>query len=167
VRVFNEIPRPYTSKEKLAEIVKEIRVSRRPLIIIGKGCAYAQAEKEINKLTDKLKIPFLPTPMGKGVVDDDSPYCVNSARSKALKEADLVLLLGARPNWMLHFASPPRFSSDLKIVQVDVCAEELGNNSMKCIPVQADLKSFAQQVTKELKKRLANKRKRVFFNIFI
>lgn len=86
MRLFNDIPRPFTSKEKLVEVVKEIRASSRPLVIIGKGCAYAQAEKEINTLINTLKIPFLPTPMGKGVIDDDSEFCVNSARSKLLKE---------------------------------------------------------------------------------
>jgi 2-hydroxyacyl-CoA lyase 1 len=89
--------------------------------------------------------------MGKGVVDDDNEYCVAAARSTALKDADLVILLGARLNWMLHFGKSPRFSKDVKIVQVDIHAEELGNNTNNCIKVQADLKTFTSQMNEHFK----------------
>ena len=73
-------------------------------------------------------LPFVPTPMGKGVVPDSSPHNVSAARSTALKEADVVLVLGARLNWILAFGLPPKWNSAVKIIQVDVCAEELGKN---------------------------------------
>lgn len=79
--VCEDAPRPFTSQEKLIEVYESIKNSKRPLIIIGKGSAYAQAEAEINTLVKNLGIPFLPTPMGKGVVDDDHEYCVSAARS--------------------------------------------------------------------------------------
>ena len=108
--------------------------------------------------------------MGKGVVDDDHDYCIAAARSTALKDADLIVLLGARLNWMLHFGKQPRFSDNVKIVQVtysyetlkkknsthqlidkvDINAEELGNNTNNCIQVQADIKSFCEQVKQKL-----------------
>ena len=87
-------------------------------IFFSTGAAYAQAEQELTEFVKNLKIPFLPTPMGKGVVDDDSEYCIAAARSTALKDADLVILLGARLNWMLHFGASPRFNSNVKIIQV-------------------------------------------------
>jgi len=77
------------------------------------------------KLTD---IPFLPTPMGKGVVPDSHPLNISAARSTALKEADLIILLGARLNWILHFGLPPRFNKDVKIIQADISPEEIGHN---------------------------------------
>jgi 2-hydroxyacyl-CoA lyase 1 len=73
-------------------------------------------------------IPFVPTPMGKGVVPDSSPYNYSAARSTAFKEADVVLVLGARLNWILAFGLPPKWSATAKIIQVDVCADELGKN---------------------------------------
>lgn len=73
-------------------------------------------------------IPFVPTPMGKGVVPDSSPYNYSAARSTAFKEADVVLVLGARLNWILAFGLPPKWSATVKIIQVDVCADELGKN---------------------------------------
>jgi len=141
-----DAPRPYTSREKIEEVYNALRQAKRPLIIIGKGAAYAHSDKEINQMIANLKLPFLPTPMGKGVVDDDNEYCIAAARSTALKDADLVVLLGARLNWMLHFGKSPRFAEDVKTVQVDIFAEELGNNTSNCIKVQADLKSFCSQM---------------------
>ena len=81
MRICKEAPRPYASREQIDAVFKAIRQSERPVFVIGKGAAYSQAENELKKLVEKMKIPFLPTPMGKGVVDDDSELCVNAARS--------------------------------------------------------------------------------------
>ncbi|RNA18625.1 2-hydroxyacyl- lyase 1-like [Brachionus plicatilis] len=148
--VCGEAPRPLTSIENLQNVFESLKIAKKPLIIIGKGAAYSQAEEEINKLVESLGMPFLPTPMGKGVVDDDHSLCVSAARSTALKEADLIVLLGARLNWMLHFGQSPRFAQNVKIVQVDLNAEELGNNTNDCIKIQADLKSFSKQMNEHL-----------------
>ena len=72
--------------------------------------------------------------MGKGVVPDSHPMNISAARSTALKEADLIILLGARLNWILHFGQPPRFNKDVKMIQADICPEEIGHN------VEADSK---------------------------
>ena len=73
-------------------------------------------------------IPFVATPMGKGVVADSSPYNLSAARSTSLKEADVVILLGARLNWILSFGLPPKWNPAVKIIQVDIAADELGKN---------------------------------------
>lgn len=73
-------------------------------------------------------IPFFPTPMGKGVVPDANQYNVSSARSTAMKEADVVLVLGGRLNWILTFGQAPKWNANAKIIQVDINAEELGTN---------------------------------------
>lgn len=95
-----------------------LQSAQRPLLIVGKGVAYARAEAAINELVRCTDVPVLATPMGKGVVDDAGPHSVGPARSLALKEADVVVLLGARLNWMLHFGRSPRFDSNVKIIQV-------------------------------------------------
>lgn len=77
----------------------------------------------MRKLVESTGIPFLPTPMGKGVVPDSHQLNISAARSTALKEADLIILLGARLNWILHFGLAPRFNKDVKIIQVDINAE--------------------------------------------
>ncbi|XP_028605742.2 2-hydroxyacyl-CoA lyase 1 isoform X1 [Podarcis muralis] len=126
--------------------------SRKPLLIIGKGAAYAHAENSIRKLVDQCGLPFLPTPMGKGVVPDNHPYCVAAARSRALQGADVIILLGARLNWILHFGLPPRFRSDVKIIQVDICAEELGNNVKPAAALLGDVKAVTEQLFDQLNK---------------
>lgn len=77
--------------------------------------------------------------MGKGVVPDNHTLCVASARTYALQNADVVVLLGARLNWMLHFGKPPRFNTDVKFIQIDITAEELHNSEQASVPIQADV----------------------------
>lgn len=77
--------------------------------------------------------------MGKGVVPDEHSSCVASARTFALQNADVILLLGARLNWMLHFGKSPRFNADVKFIQIDISAEELHNSQQASVAIQADL----------------------------
>ena len=116
---------PQNEIDRAAQCLKN---GSKPLVIIGKGANYSRAEKEVLNLIENHNLPFLPTPMGKGCVSDANPFSVASARSMALLEADVILLLGARLNWILHFGRPPRFKKDVKIIQVDLCAEEMHNS---------------------------------------
>uniref|UniRef100_A0A8C5YHT1 2-hydroxyacyl-CoA lyase n=1 Tax=Microcebus murinus TaxID=30608 RepID=A0A8C5YHT1_MICMU len=129
-----------------------IRNAKQPLLIIGKGAAYAHAEKNIRKLVEQCKLPFLPTPMGKGVVPDNHPNCVGAARSRALQFADVIVLLGARLNWILHFGLPPRYRPDVKFIQVDICAEELGNNVRPAVTLLGDINAVTKQLLEEFDK---------------
>ncbi|XP_006170778.2 2-hydroxyacyl-CoA lyase 1 [Tupaia chinensis] len=129
-----------------------IRSARRPLLIIGKGAAYARAEESIRKLVEQCQLPFLPTPMGKGVVPDSHPNCVSAARSRALQFADVVVLLGARLNWILHFGLPPRYQPDVKFIQVDICAEELGNNVRPAVTLLGDIDAITKQLLEQFDK---------------
>jgi thiamine pyrophosphate-dependent acetolactate synthase large subunit-like protein len=99
------------SDELIARALAVLRTAKRPLVVVGKGCAYARAEAEVTRFVEASGLPFLATPMGKGVVPDDHALCANAARSVALKKADVVVLLGARLNWILHFGLPPRFQA--------------------------------------------------------
>ncbi|KAM4705600.1 2-hydroxyacyl-CoA lyase 1 isoform 2-T2 [Rhinophrynus dorsalis] len=130
----------------------ELKNAHRPLVIIGKGAAFSHAENSIRRLVEECGLPFLPTPMGKGVVPDNHPNCVAAARSSALQHADVILLLGARLNWILHFGLPPRFQSDVKIIQVDICAEELGNNVKPAASLLGDIDAVTQQLLEHLGK---------------
>ncbi|XP_032486805.1 2-hydroxyacyl-CoA lyase 1 isoform X2 [Phocoena sinus] len=122
-----------------------IRNAKQPLLIIGKGAAYARAEESIRKLVEQCKLPFLPTPMGKGVIPDNHPNCVGAARSRALQFADVIVLFGARLNWILHFGLPPRYQPDVKFIQVDICAEELGNNVRPAVTLLGDINAVTKQ----------------------
>ncbi|KIX02691.1 uncharacterized protein Z518_08633 [Rhinocladiella mackenziei CBS 650.93] len=122
-------PKPMADPILIASAADLVKSSSSPLVIVGKGSAYARAEGPIRSLISTHHLPFLPTPMGKGIVPDSHPLNASSARSTALKHADVILLLGARLNWILHFGESPKYRPDVKIIQVDISPEELGRTN--------------------------------------
>ncbi|KAF1811249.1 thiamine pyrophosphate-requiring enzyme [Eremomyces bilateralis CBS 781.70] len=127
-RVVPAPPRSEGDSRRVKRAAELLRGANNPLVIFGKGAAYGRAELAIRELVGRTGIPFLPSPMGKGVVPDSHPLNISSARSAALKNADVVLVLGARLNWMFAFGSVPKWSPTAKIIQVDLAAEEVGRN---------------------------------------
>ncbi|XP_052814915.1 2-hydroxyacyl-CoA lyase 1-like [Mya arenaria] len=146
-------PRMCAAGVDVKRAIDLLSTAKSPLVIVGKGAAYGQCEAELKTLVEGCKLPFLPTPMGKGTLPDEHPLCVAPARSKALQDADVVLLLGARLNWILHFGAPPRFRPDVKIIQIDICPEEIGNNVPPAVGLVGDLKSVLGQFNEELSRR--------------
>ncbi|CAI5484894.1 unnamed protein product [Closterium sp. Yama58-4] len=112
-------------ESSITEAIGLLREAKAPLLVVGKGAAYAHAEKQIAALVESTGIPFLPTPMGKGVLSDSHPLCVSAARSLALSQADVALVVGARLNWILHFGQPPKWAAGVKFVLVDVDESEV------------------------------------------
>ncbi|KAM1166283.1 hypothetical protein TB1_024890 [Malus domestica] len=110
---------------QIEEAVWLLRHAERPLIVFGKGAAFARAENELGKLVERTGIPFLPTPMGKGLLPDTHELAATAARSLAIGKCDVVLVVGARLNWLLHFGEPPKWSKDVKFILVDVSKEEI------------------------------------------
>lgn len=130
---------PVPTATVVQQTVQFIRNAERPLVVIGKGANYARAEEELAGLIDTLKIPFLATPMGKGCIPDSHPQSAAAARSLVLKEADVVLLVGARLNWILHYGKPPRWSKQCKFIQLDICEEEFYRNTNIALAVFGDI----------------------------
>ena len=129
--------------------------AKKPLILVGKGMQIGRAEKEVLQLVEMTGFPFLPSPLGKGVVPDNHAQNVIAARSTALENAELVILLGSRLNWINHFGLPPRFNAKVKIIQVDILPEAMGDN----VPNVASLVGHGPLVVKQLCEALAgNKR---------
>uniref|UniRef100_A0A3P8ZP36 2-hydroxyacyl-CoA lyase n=1 Tax=Esox lucius TaxID=8010 RepID=A0A3P8ZP36_ESOLU len=130
----------------ITEALAVLKGAKRPLLIIGKGAAHGRAEGPLRELVEGCGLPFLPTPMGKGLLPDNHPNCVAAARSRsALLQADVVVLLGARLNWILHFGLPPRFDPHVKVIQVDLCAEEMGNNVRPAAALLGDISAVVKQ----------------------
>jgi 2-hydroxyacyl-CoA lyase 1 len=146
-----EAPRTSADPARIAEAVELLRAAKAPLVVVGKGAAFAKAEEQIRQLINQTKMPFLPTPMGKGVLPDSHVSNAASARSSALKDADVVLVLGARLNWILHFGDKPKWNADAKFIQVDISAEEIGKNSGNAeLGIVGDLKIVVSQLCDEL-----------------
>lgn len=149
--IFDEYTHPkpplcYPDVESVQKAVELLKNAKRPLVIVGKGAAYARAEQPIRELIQRTNLPVLATPMGKGVVPDTCDQSVASARTLALQKADAILLLGARLNWILHFGRAPRYAADVKVIQVDLCAEELHNSIPSAVAIQSDIFPFAKQL---------------------
>ncbi|KAK9729387.1 hypothetical protein K7432_000270 [Basidiobolus ranarum] len=149
-RQIPEAPKYQADTRDVERAIEVLKTAKNPLIIVGKGAAYAKSEHEVNHLIESVGFPFLPTPMGKGVVSDTHPLCVAAARSKALAKADAIVLLGARLNWILHFGMAPRIHKDCKIIQVDICPEEISNNR-ETLPLVGDISLVVRQLTEGLK----------------
>lgn len=146
-----DAPKAGVDEAKLFKIAQVIKAAKAPLVVIGKGAAYARAEDIIRELIHKTNLPFLPTPMGKGVVPDSHPANAASARSTALKEADVVLVLGARLNWILHFGDAPKWNPFAQFIQVDISAEEIGRNSGNAeLGIIGDISVVVPQLTSAL-----------------
>jgi 2-hydroxyacyl-CoA lyase 1 len=143
-------PRSLANPDDVAAALRVLRNAERPLVIVGKGMAAARAEREVREFIDRSGLPFLPTPMGKGVVPDNHPLSVAPARSAALQEADVVVLLGARLNWMLHFGLPPRFAPDVRVIQLDVWAEEMSHNVPTTVALLGDGCAVVAQLNEAL-----------------
>jgi len=148
-----EPPRTTAPEENVEAALDLLETAKNPLVIVGKGMAWSRAEDEVRAFIDRTKLPFLASPLGKGVVDDNHPLSVGAARSHVLRESDVIFLMGARLNWIMHYGKPPRFNKDVKIVQLDVAAEAIGNNVPTQVPLVGDGKAIMGQLNKALENR--------------
>jgi oxalyl-CoA decarboxylase len=134
-----QIPAPAAVKRAL-EVLKN---AKRPLIILGKGAAYAQADDAIHTFVEKTGIPFLPMSMAKGLLPDTHPQCAGAARSTVLKDADVVMLIGARLNWLLSHGKGKTWGEpgSKKFIQVDIDPKEMDSNVGIVAPLVGDIGS--------------------------
>jgi 2-hydroxyacyl-CoA lyase 1 len=153
VATIPEPPRSTAPMEDVEAALDLLETAKRPLVIVGKGMAWSRAEDELRAFIERTKLPFLASPLGKGVIDDNHPLSVGAARSHALKEADVIFLMGARLNWIMHYGLPPRFNKDVKVIQLDVAAEAIGNNVPTQVPLVGDGKAVVGQLNKALQSR--------------
>jgi oxalyl-CoA decarboxylase len=140
-RVVDPAPRQLPAPEAVDRALALLGQARRPLIVLGKGAAYAQADVTIRKFVELSGIPYLPMSMAKGLLPDSHPQSVAAARSLALARADVVMLVGARLNWLLGHGEPPQWSADAKFIQVDIEASEFDSNQPIAAPLAGDIGS--------------------------
>lgn len=144
-------PKAAAEECRLIKAVELIKTAQAPLIVIGKGAAYARAEEAIRALVENTHIPFLPSPMGKGIVADSHPQNASSARSRAMKTADVVLILGARLNWIMHYGEAPKWNAQAKFIQVDISPEEIGRNAAHAeLSLPGDVEVVVRQLSRSL-----------------
>ena len=148
-----EPPRTIAPSENIEAALDLLESAERPLALVGKGMAWAQAEDEVRDFIERTQIPFVRSPMGKGVMPDEHPLAASAARTLALQQADVIFLMGARFNWIFHFGLPPRFAPDVKVIQLDIAPEEIGHNKPSEVALVGDGKSIMGQLNKALEGR--------------
>ena len=145
VKVIDAAPRQLPAPEAIARALEVLKKAQRPLIILGKGAAYAQADDDIRALVEKSGMPYLPMSMAKGLLPDTHPQSASAARSLVLKESDVVMLIGARLNWLLSHGKGTTWGDQPKqFVQVDIEPKEMDSNVQIVAPVVGDIGSCVQ-----------------------
>jgi len=148
-----EPPRFQAMAEDIDKALNTLEAAEKPLVIVGKGMGWSRAEDEVRKFIDRTRLPFLASPMGKGVMDDNHPLSVGAARSHALAEADVIFLMGARLNWIMHFGLPPRFNKKVRIIQLDISPEAISQNVPAEVALVGDGRAIVGQLNKALEGR--------------
>jgi oxalyl-CoA decarboxylase len=148
VKVIDPAPAQLPAPEAVKRALDVLRSAKRPLIILGKGAAYAQADDAIRSFVERSGIPFLPMSMAKGLLPDAHPQCAGAARSTVLKDSDVVMLIGARLNWLLSHGKGKTWGEPhtKKFIQVDIEPKEMDSNVEIVAPVVGDIGSCISAV---------------------
>ena len=142
VKVIDAAPAQIPSPDSVKRALDVFKSAKRPLIILGKGAAYAQADDAIRSFVEKSGAPFLPMSMGKGLLPDTHPQCAGAARSTVLAQSDVVLLIGARLNWLLSHGKGKAWGTEpKKFIQIDIEPKEMDSNVEIVAPVVGDIGS--------------------------
>src|SRR5437764_1105529 len=123
-----EPPRTQAMPQDIERALDVLQSAERPLVLLGQGMAYSGATEEVRAFMEKIQVPFVRTPKGKGIMPDDHPLSAGAARTLALQQADVVFLMGARFNWILHFGLPPRYNPNVRVIQLDINPESMHQN---------------------------------------
>ncbi|MBV9327746.1 MAG: thiamine pyrophosphate-binding protein [Chloroflexi bacterium] len=138
--------RPRGDPALIDDACRLLAQAERPLILTGSGILWSGAEAELQQLVELAGIPFYTTPQGRGVVPDDHALSFLTARSTAFREADLLLLIGTRINYVIGHLSPPRFNAAARLVQVDIDPGEIGHNHPADVGIVGDARAVLKQL---------------------
>ena len=152
VKVVDAAPRQLPAPESVTRALDVLKSAKKPLIILGKGAAYAQVDQTIKEFVEKSGVPYLAMSMAKGLLPDDHPQSAGAARSLVLKEADVVMLIGARLNWLLSHGKGKTWGEPgaKKFIQVDIEPREMDSNVWIAAPVVGDIGSSLSEMNKAM-----------------
>lgn len=148
VKVIDPAPAQIPGADAVARALAVIKSAKRPLIILGKGAAYSQSDALVQAFVEKSGIPYLPMSMAKGLLPDTHPQSAGAARSLALKESDVVVMLGARLNWLLSHGKGKSWGApgSKKFVQIDIEPREMDSNVEIAAPLVGDIQSCLESL---------------------
>jgi thiamine pyrophosphate-dependent acetolactate synthase large subunit-like protein len=140
-------PRPMGEPARVDELINALSKAKQPIILTGSGVIWSQAWTELQSFVEKSGVPFYTTPQGRGVLPDDHPLSFLTMRSSAFRDADLILIIGTRMNYIIGHAAPPRFAANATIARIDIDADEIASSPRKVhIGIVGDCKAVLQQL---------------------
>jgi thiamine pyrophosphate-dependent acetolactate synthase large subunit-like protein len=151
-------PRSLGDPGAVREAIALLAKAERPIVIAGSGVWWSDGAAALQAFVEVTGIPFYTTPISRGLIAEDHELAFLNARSKAFTEADVVLAVGTRFNWVIQFGRPPRFAADLKVIHVDINPTQLGHNRAVDIPIAGDAKAVLEQLRAEAEGKIAPKR---------
>jgi thiamine pyrophosphate-dependent acetolactate synthase large subunit-like protein len=147
--------RPMGESARVDELVAALAKAKQPIVLTGGGVIWSQAWTELQTFLETAGIPFYTTPQGRGVLPDDHPLSFLTMRSSAFRDADLILVIGTRMNYIIGHAAPPRFSANATIARIDIDADEIASSPRKVdIGIVGDCKAVLQQLIAALPGRI-------------
>jgi acetolactate synthase-1/2/3 large subunit len=155
---WRPLPRPLGDPAAVREAVALLARAERPVILGGSGVWWSDAAAAFHALVDATGIPFYTTPISRGTVPEDHPLSFLNARSTAFSEADVLLVVGTRFNWVIQFGRPPRFARDLTVIRVDVDPTGLGHNRPVDVPIVGDARAVLEQLLAEAREAIDPRR---------
>jgi thiamine pyrophosphate-dependent acetolactate synthase large subunit-like protein len=151
-------PRSLGDPGAVQEAIALLAKAERPVVIAGSGVWWSDGAAALQAFVEATDIPFYTTPISRGLIAEDHELSFINARSKAFTEADVVLAIGTRFNWIIQFGRPPRFAADLKVIHVDINPTQLGHNRPVDVPIAGDAKAVLEQLRAEAEGKIAPKR---------
>ncbi|EBA1510133.1 oxalyl-CoA decarboxylase [Salmonella enterica] len=149
IKVVDPAPAQLPAPDAVTRALKVLEKAKRPLILLGKGAAYSRADADIRKFIEKTGIPYLPMSMAKGLLPDTHELSAAAARSFVLQEADVVILIGARLNWLLSHGKGKVWGQDKgykQFIQIDIAPTEIDSNVAIAAPLIGDIGSCVEQL---------------------
>jgi len=146
VQVIDPAPRQLPAPDAVERALTVLKDAKRPLIILGKGAAYAQVDDTVKQFVEKSGVPYLPMSMAKGLLPDNHPQSAGAARSLALLKSDVVVMIGARLNWLLSHGKGKGWgeAGSKKFIQIDIDPKEMDSNVEIAAPLVGDIGSCLQ-----------------------
>ena len=151
-------PRTLGDPGAVREAIALLARAERPVILGGSGVWWSDGAAAFRALVEATGIPFYTTPISRGLIPEDHALAFLNARSKAFAEADVVVAVGTRFNWMVQFGRPPRFAADLKVIHVDIDPAQLGHNRAVDVPIAGDARAVLEQLHAEAEGKLDPRR---------
>ena len=140
------IGRSASDAASIDQAVKMLQAARQPVIVSGSGVLWSEGGEELRTFVHQAGIPFYTTPQGRGVVPEDDPHFYAAARSLAFREADLILVIGTRMNYVINHAAAPRFNAEAKLIRIEVDPQEMARSTRLDLGLVGDAKTVLGQL---------------------